>query len=686
MRAWRDLFRLSLLSGAATIATAAMASQPTAPPDPPVFSGEVKFKFIDRSDIEEYKALPSYSEPDFVSAAVKAGKLPPLADRLPKEPLVFKTVNMPDGVGVYGDTMRHVIGGRPEGWNYWAGETQGWGGIDIGLWECLTRTAPLFQIKADDLEPLPNLAKSWDWSPDGHTLTMHLIEGAKWSDGVEFTSDDLMFYWTLLHDKNVSILNGPSPATFGEDTELKADGKYTVVWTFKDAFPKHFLFNMAYGAFCPGPAHMLKPLYPPNSGKTYEEFKNAFPPTYLNFPSMGAWVVTGYRPDDVIVLRRNPYYWKVDEKGQQLPYLNELHYKLSTWADRDVQAVAGSGDFSNLEQPENFVESLKKAAQSDSPARLAFGPRVIAYSLFMNFSGNGWGEPDERAQKLRDLARNLHFRKALTMAIDRVKLGESLVKGPFTAVYAGGLLPGTAFYDKASTVFYPYDLEGAKAELKAAGLQVGDDKTPTKFADGSDVVVNLLVNNDYQTDKTLGEGVQTAAAALGIRVIINAVDGKQHDALEYSGKWDWQVLRDNSDLMTVVQNTEQLAPTGPSTSYFHRAGKDGTLDLMPFEQHLVDDLAKFSSTPNSKDQIEIMKDFQKTYTDNVTSVGLTQYPGALIINKRFANIPAGAPINMYDWAEDTIIRERVYAPKDKQGSYELQPGALPGKPGEAGPL
>ena len=108
-----------------------------------------------------------------------------------------------------------------------------------------------------------------------------------------------------------------------------------------------------------------------------------------------------YRPDDIIVLRRNPYYWKVDEAGNQLPYLNELHYKLSTWADRDVQAIAGSGDFSNLEQPENYVESLKRAASPDSPARLAFGARTIAYTLYPNLSGNGWGDPDARAQAVR---------------------------------------------------------------------------------------------------------------------------------------------------------------------------------------------------------------------------------------------------------------------------------------------
>ena len=88
---------------------------------------------------------------------------------------------------------------------------------------------------------------------------------------------------------------------------------------------------------------------------------------------MGAWVPVAYRPDDIIVLRRNPYYWKVDEAGNQLPYLDELTYKLSTWADRDVQAVAGTGDFSNLEQAESYVEALKRSADPKAPARLAFG-------------------------------------------------------------------------------------------------------------------------------------------------------------------------------------------------------------------------------------------------------------------------------------------------------------------------
>ena len=82
----------------------------------------------------------------------------------------------------------------------------------------------------------------------------------------------------------------------------------------------------------------------------------------------------------------------------------------------------------------------------------------------------------------------------------------------------------------------------------------------------------------------------------------------------------------------------------------------------------------------------MMKQYQQIFTENVYSVGLTQYPGALIINKRFANIPAGAPIFMFNWAEDNIIRERVFVPEADQGDYELHPETLPGAPGSDGPM
>jgi peptide/nickel transport system substrate-binding protein len=674
-----------LLLSVSILAAQAQSVTPTTPPDPPKFEAQGAPNFVGIKDIFEFKALPEYHEPDWVTSKyVDAGKLPPVSERLPKEPLVYKTANMPDGVGVYGDVMRHVIGGRPEGWNYIGGQSQGWGGIDIGLSECLTRTGPLFEVKADELEPLPNLARSWEWSEDGHTLTMHLIEGAKWSDGAPFNADDVMFYWEdNVLDPNVSPLNGATPETFGVGTTLEKVDDYTIRWTFKETKPTQYLYAMAYGTFCPGPSHLLKPQHPKyNPANTYEQYKNAFPPEYLDIPTMGAWVPVEYRPDDIVVMRRNPYYWKVDENGNQLPYLDEMHYRLSTWADRDVQAVAGSGDFSNLEQAESYVEALKRSADPNAPARLAFGARTIGYTLDMNLSGNGWGTPDERGQAVRELNRNLDFRKAITVAIDRQRLGDSLVRGPFTAIYPGGLYAGTAFYDKDSTVYYPYNLEAAKAMLDGLGLKDTDGNGIRNFADGGkDVEITLLANSDYGTDTNLAEGVIAQMEQLGLRVVANFQAGTARDDMADSGQWDWQVRRQGSEMVSVVQGTATLAPTGPRTSWMHRGGTDGTVDLLPYEQQMVDAVNAFIKSSDMNERKELMKTYQKLFTENVNSVGLTQYPGALIINKRFANIPAGAPIFMFNWAEDNIIRERVFVPKDKQQNYELHPETLPGEPG-----
>ena len=97
---------------------------------------------------------------------------------------------------------------------------------------------------------------------------------------------------------------------------------------------------------------------------------------------------------------------------------------------------------------------------------------------------------------------------------------------------------------------------------------------------------------------------------------------------------------------------------------------------------MVDIVNKFIASQDAAERIELMKQYQKIFTENVNEIGLTQYPGALIINKRFANIPAGAPIFMFNWAEDNIIRERVFVPADKQQALSnCFPKTLPGRAG-----
>ena len=107
----------------------------------------LEYELLGRDELWTFRALDSYSEAPFLSDLVAAGQLPPVAERLPSEPLVHLTGAMSDGIGQYGGVFRHVIGGRPEGWNWMAGQHQGWGGINMAMQECLVRVGALWQVK-----------------------------------------------------------------------------------------------------------------------------------------------------------------------------------------------------------------------------------------------------------------------------------------------------------------------------------------------------------------------------------------------------------------------------------------------------------------------------------------------------------------------------------------------------------
>jgi peptide/nickel transport system substrate-binding protein len=674
-------------------ATVALGQGVSPPPPPPRFDAQTEPVLVSRSDILGFRTLPGYHEPQWVTEHfVMTGLLPPVEERLPKEPLVYTGTNMPDGIGVYGDALRHITGGRPEGWNYMAGQTLGWGGIEFGMMECLTRTAPLFEVRPDDLEPLPNLAMSWEWSEDGHQLTMHLIEGAKWSDGVPFTSEDVMFYWEdHVVDPLATPLLGTMPETFGVGTTLTALDDYTVQWTFETAFPTQYVYEMAFGNFCPGPAHILKPMHPRyNPAMTYEAYKNAFPPDYMNMPTMGPWVPVVYRPDEIIVMRRNPYFWKVDEAGNQLPYIDEVQYLLGSWDDIGIRTLAGAADFGHMDQVHTFVEALKRAAEPSAPSTVLFGPRTAGYQLLLNLSGNGWGEPDARAQAVRELNRNLDFRIAVASALDRQRIGESLVKGPFTAIYPGGLLPGTPYYDAASTVYYPPSQETAAAHFARAGLEDRDGdgflNWPPGTLDGGNVEIVFLESNASMLDRAIAEAVAQQLQAAGLNVILDPQPSNQHFALAEAGRFDWMVNRVDTEFIAVVQGTPNLAPVGPRVHRAHRVGTDGTLDLLPFEEELVAIVTAFIGTIDAAERVELMKRYQRVYTENLYGIGLTHFAAPAVVNKRVANVPVGLPQIMFSYEIDAAMRERLYVPEDKQSDYELYPGTLPGAPGSDGPI
>ena len=655
----------------------AKLQEPVPYPEPRPLDQRAEISFISPDELQTFEKLAQYSEPGYITELVKAGKLPPVEERLPKQPLVFKASGMSDGLGEYGGVLR-MGAGQPAGWNWVAGQHQGWGGVNYAVQETLTRTAPLFQFNADEVAPQPNLAQSWEWSEDGYSLTMHLIRGAKWSDGDDFNADDILFMWEdNILDPNVPSLG--SPDMLGEGTSLEKVDEYTIRWSFKEAFPTQSLYAMSSFGFSPGPSHLLKQEHPRhNPDKTYSDYRTAFSPDRLPWVTMGAWTVVEHKPNEISIMRRNPYYWKVDESGKQLPYIEEVQYKLAQNTDRTVQALAGNADYSNMENPPIYTESLRQINRKDSPVNASFGPRTLGWQLHMNMAET-YGAKTDREKAIRQLNRDFRFRRAISHAVDREALGQSLVRGPFTHVYAGGLFPGTGYFDKESVTYYPYSPESTRQLLAELGLEDTNGDGIVEWTEGptagEPLEITMLYPSGGVTEEVLAENLITMFHEVGIRII--PMGSTNRDAVRDSGEYDFHIWRGVQPYITPDQSYFELAATSPLSPYWHKGSENEPQNLQPFEKELLQIVRTFQASQDPAKKVELMRQYNEVFTENIYHVGLTVAPGALVINKRLKNVPDGTPILAYQWAEDAIMRERMWVPEEQQ-LKETFPGRVPG--------
>lgn len=652
----------TLLAGACGAALLASTAGAEAMPEEKSLSG-VQYDLIGRDDLYTYKALPNYNQAPFLDALVADGKLPPVNERLPKEPVVFKTGAMVDGLGEYGGVFRHVIGGRPEGFNWLAGQHQGWGGINMAVQECLVRQGPRWQIKPEEQSgPLPNLAKSWEWNSDMTELTMHLIEGAKWSDGDAFDTADIEFWYNdNVEDENIA--SRITAGAFGGGAKLEVIDDYTFKFIFPSAQSNTLLEGLAYIQGCPGPSHVLKDKHPKyNSNASYDDYLNAMPSDAVPMPVLGAWVPVEHRPDEIVIMRRNPYYWKVDEAGNQLPYINEMHFKLTTWDDRTTQAVAGTGDFSNMENPGNFVEALKQSQDPNAPVSAKFGPRTLAWRIELNYAANM--ATTDYDKELRELFRNIDFRKALSHAIDRDAVGQALARGPFAYPYMGGFASGSPYYKASATFYTPFDQASSSDILAGLGLKDTDGNGILNLpGTGDDLVVDMVYKAQRNDDRKQVDAVTSQLAEVGIRVLPKSVDETSFDPMRNSG--DFTALLQRANFILPTRETCGNLPVSDICPAFHLTGANGR-DLLPFEAELTDLVSKFTATDDAAVQAGYADRMQAILSENIYNVGLVQIPAALLVNKRVKNAHPGTPVFMYEWAEDSVIRERLWVPADQQ--------------------
>jgi peptide/nickel transport system substrate-binding protein len=465
-----------------------------------------------------------YNEAPMLQELVKAGKIPPLEQRLPKEPFVVGPgVLMPRDdlnfeIGRYGGTERLIH------------TTPGW---EASVF--IQSNEPLLMSPGLTAEGIRgNVLRDWSVTSDQKVFTFYMREGLKWSDGMPVTTDDVLFaYEDVLLNKEITpvwarwLKSGNRDG--GTPLRLEVVDKYTFRIIFTEAYggfptqltingwrgytdfikPKHYLrqFHTRYT-----PLERLEPLIAEaklNKGEWWTLFNlkdhinwEITRPTAIGFPFLSPWIPTRATPT-TLTFERNPYYFKVDTAGNQLPYIDTLRSELVADAETaNLKIIAGEMDHSyeygTLINLPLYRENAEKA-----------GYKIVLYDMHrttadpvLNLTYNDpvW----------RQVTRDIRFRKALNMAINREEILD-------TVYYGFAALPGSV----PST----YNPQEANRLLDEMGLSRRDSDGFRLGPDGRRFVIPIEFQAPFLEIKATAELIADYWSKVGVQTTTKVLEG-----------------------------------------------------------------------------------------------------------------------------------------------------------------
>ncbi|MBL8120806.1 MAG: hypothetical protein JNJ78_25020, partial [Anaerolineae bacterium] len=259
-------------------------------------------------------------------------------------------------------------------------------------------------------------------------LTLNFRKGIKWSDGVPLTADDFMFFWNdVVLDDSVPVSFPAGTVINGEPPKVEKIDEDTIKFTF--AGPNPLFMELSSRAYYNSaqwliPSHYMKqflPKYNPDMKDTSEFDKRYTMDTriqYTDMPTLAGWMVTSFTPGQRLTAERNPYYWKVDTEGHQLPYIDGFDTTVVT-DDAVSQAVllnsiAGKLDFQSREFNLADVSLLMENQEKGNYTVKLWDRGDFAWPWMMPMY-------DYKDEGIRDLFYTPEFRRALSVAMDRDK-------------------------------------------------------------------------------------------------------------------------------------------------------------------------------------------------------------------------------------------------------------------------
>lgn len=590
-----------------------------------------------------------YNESPMTAALVKQGKLPPVEQRLPKNPIVVKPF---EEIGVYGGTLRRA----------WTGPGDRWGIAKI-CYDAnnLMRWAP------DSKTILPWLIEKYTISKDGRVFTFKLREGLKWSDGTPMTTDDVLFWYEDVIGNEE--LTPTFPSGFVQDGVrakfVKVDD-YTFRIEFKNPNPmfiytfptQGWFIDNSKGSFAfYAPKHYLMqfhPKYTPKDklealakqkgfNKWYELFQ--FMIDYIqnpDLPTMSPWKIVSKSPNEpVFVMERNPYYPVVDTEGNQLPYIDRVvHYLVSDAEMINMKAIAGEIDFQarHMRLP-NYTLFMQNKERGN-------------YRILVWRTGTGADPAIYLNQNVKDpvkrqLFQDIRFRQALSLAINREEINKILFFGLGVPMQAA-IPPGSAYYDKAwAQAYAQYDPTRAKRLLDSMGLKVGKDG----FRIGPDgkpieLVISFTTYPGSANMSTM-ELIKSYWEAVGIKTIIKQIDRSLYTTQCNSGDIEigvWVMDR----MSNVAISPGRLLGTwtdGPWAPLYARwywtkgqEGEEPTGDL----RKVYDLWDEFNKTTDARKRDTIIRQIIALHRKNIWIIGTVGgLPQLVIVKNNLRNVRDG---------------------------------------------
>ncbi len=568
----------------------------------------------------------AFNEAPMMAEKVKEGKLPPVDKRLPPSPAVVKPLERP---GEYGGVWRRAYTGLSD-----------LVGARRILYDPLVRWSPDYKI-------LPNLAEKWDISEDGRIFTFHLVKGVRWSDGEPFTANDIMFYFDdILFDKDLTSTIPKWIAPGGKPPKVTKIDDYTIRFEFAEPYglfleqlacphgmalvtkPKHYLkqFHKKYA----DPAKLEELMKEKNVSSWVKLFQDASSLRHALFvstemPSICAWITTVPAPAKRFVMERNPYYWKVDTKGNQLPYIDSIVHDLQAESQTILlKAIAGEIDFQGRRLGGMQKSVLLLASLAQGNYKLI--PKKSTASVGLLLAPN-LNHPDPVMKKILSDPR---FRKALSYAINRKEINKIVYRGKGVARQPAPLKESDFYsesYAKAYTEFAPATSEALLDEM---GLKKGPDGKRVR-PDGKTLQIALDVMVNVQSWVDSAEIIASNLSSIGIETEVKSetrelfrqrTQNATHDIALWSGDGGMECLLEPR--WYFPYNSESLnAPL--FAKWYQSGGKKG--EEPPAEiKKLMDAYNEILGSVSKKKQKELFGKIIAANEKNLWVIGLVHDP------------------------------------------------------------